>query len=133
MLLDNDEAGKSAFIKATNEGLLNIANTKFTVCNGSSVSEFEDCIKPSVYEQLFFTNYGINIKCKEFHSSKKWSDRMKDIFCSQGMIWSDSIERKIKYTLAENLPDTLDEILIPQKSGFIDGLVTIIEMLISRK
>lgn len=133
VLLDNDEAGKSAFIKATNEGLLNIANTKFTVCNGSSVSEFEDCIKPSVYEQLFFTNYGINIKCKEFHSSKKWSDRMKDIFCSQGMIWSDSIERKIKYTLAENLPDTLDEILIPQKSGFIDGLVTIIEMLISRK
>lgn len=133
VLLDNDDAGKLAFNKAANEGLLNIANTKFTVCNGSLVSEFEDCIKPSAYEQLFLMNYGIKIKCKEFHSSKKWSDRMKDVFCSQGMIWSESLEKKIKYTLAENLPDTLDEILIPQKSGFIDGLVTIIEILISQK
>ncbi len=129
-LLDNDIAGKDAFNKANKEGLILPSEVKYTICNGMPEAEFEDCIKASAYENLLFNNFGVQLNCKEFKGKEKWSDRLKKVFLSQGSQWDEQIERKVKNLIAENLPNNLNEILIPQKSGFINGLVTIIEALL---
>ncbi|MBR6778714.1 MAG: AAA family ATPase [Clostridia bacterium] len=129
-LLDNDKAGKDAFDKASKEGLISPSEVKFTICNGIPEAEFEDCIKTSSYENLLFNKFGVQLNCKEFKGKSKWSDRLKNVFLSQGSQWNDQIEKKVKNLIAENLPNDLNEILISQKSGFIDGLVTIIEAML---
>lgn len=131
VLVDNDNAGKVATTKAINEGLLTNAQLRYTICNGTPESEFEDCIKPSVYTGLIQNKYGVNLTSKEFHSNKKWSDRIKDCFLQQGALWNDKIEQDVKSLVAESISDDdLSNTLIPQKSGFIDGLVQLIEKMI---
>lgn len=131
VLLDNDSAGWAAYQSAYDSRLLSEAEVKFTICNGAPESEFEDCIKSSTYEKLISDKYGVNICCKEFHNNNKWSDRMKNVFLSQGSHWNDKIEQEIKFLIANNLPNDIDEILVPQKSGFIDGLIIIIEKMLN--
>lgn len=130
VLLDNDEAGRDAYETAAKSGLLTAAQTKFTICNGSPIAEFEDCFKPKAYESLVFEKFGVKIECPEFKNNKKWSDRMKDVFLSQGAIWNDTVKKQLKYLIAENLPNSIDEILITQKAGFIDGLINITESML---
>ena len=127
ILLDNDSAGKEACDVAVENGLATPAQVKFTICNGMASSEIEDCIKPSVYKKLIFDTFGVSLDCKEFRNNKKFSDRVKDCFLAQGSLWNDNIERRVKYIIATTLPNQIEEILIKQKSGFIDGLVNIIE------
>ena len=49
VLLDNDKAGKEAIDKARKIGLVKDSQVKMTICNGSTESEFEDCIRADVY------------------------------------------------------------------------------------
>lgn len=127
VLLDNDSAGKDAYSVAESKGLINSSQVKFTICNGMISSEIEDCIKPSVYKKIIFDNFGVTVDCKDFKGNKKWSDRMRECFYSQGSPWNDTIEKQVKWSIANTLPDSIEEILIEQKSGFIDGLINIIE------
>lgn len=131
VLVDHDNAGKAAAEKAINDGLLTLAELRYAICNGSPESEFEDCIKSSVYSSMISNKYGVNLNTADFHSNKKWSDRVKACFLRQGATWNDKIEREIKYLVAESISgNSLSDILISEKSGFIDGLVQLIENMI---
>ena len=133
VLLDNDEAGITAGEKAIQNGLLSEADLRYTICNGSPEAEFEDCLQPSLYENLLMDEFRIDINSPEFRGNKKWSERLKNVCLSQGVRWTETIEQKIKFAIAQNIPDAftnLDEIVVSQKSGFINGLVTAIEHMI---
>ena len=59
---------------------------------------------------------------------------MKQSFAAQGARWTDGIEKKVKLAVAHSIPDTIgniDEVVIPQKSGFLSGLAATIERMIS--
>lgn len=60
---------------------------------------------------------------------------MKDTFRNQGTRWSEKIESEIKSLVAESVckQKKIDDILIPQKSGFIDSLVDTLEELLKIK
>lgn len=134
ILLDNDIAGIEAANKAINSGLATEANIKYTICNGSPEAEFEDCLKPSLYKDAIIEKYSVNIDCHEFRGNAKWSDRMKQTFLSQGARWTNDIEQKLKYTVAQCIPieiQNINDVVIAQKSGFLTGLATAIERMIS--
>lgn len=132
VLLDNDKAGNYALDVAKSKSLITEADYKLTICNGSPESEMEDCIKKEVYEEVLLRDFKINLNCKEFKNNKKWSDRIKDTRLSSGGRWNDKIESEIKFKVAECVSrcNTIDEILITQKSRFIDGLVESIERML---
>ena len=59
---------------------------------------------------------------------------MKQAFLSQGSRWTDTVESKVKLYVAQCIPDQIDEInniVIPQKSGFLIGLAAAIDRLVS--
>ncbi|MBQ6182454.1 MAG: AAA family ATPase [Clostridia bacterium] len=133
-LLDNDNAGLLAIEKAINAGLLSEANYKVTSCPGSPESEFEDCINKTVYEDILNSKFGININVPEFRNNKKWSDRIRDVRTRQGGRWTDTIEKNIKMAVAESIPEiieNIDDVLIKEKSGFIYGLASLLERMLS--
>lgn len=130
VLLDNDRAGNENAQKAIDKNVLKNSEVKFTICNGSPESEFEDCLKSSLYENIINDKYSVNINVRDFRGQLKWSERMKNTFLSQGSQWNDSIKEKVKMDVANSIPEKISEIdnvLISQKSGFIQGLVIAIE------
>ncbi len=130
VLLDNDKAGRDAYDKAIKYNLINASQVKFTICNGTPEAEFEDCINPNVYSTEIERGFNVSLKCREFKSNLKWSDRMKNVFLSQGSSWSDDIEKTVKSIVANCIASfdstNIYEILIKEKSGFVDGLITML-------
>ncbi len=80
VLLDNDDAGRAAGQNAEQQGLLEIRNTTYTVCNGSSDAEIEDCYEKSVYIDIIWDQYGVDVNVPEFRNNRKWSNRVADCF-----------------------------------------------------
>ncbi|MDE6470879.1 MAG: AAA family ATPase [Eubacterium sp.] len=133
VLIDNDKAGISAIEKAVSLNLLSEADYKVTMCNGSPESEFEDCLRPCIYEKILLDKFLIDIHSQKFRNNKKWSERIKDVSQSQGNRWTESIEKSIKLSVAESIPDRIldiNDVIINEKSGFIFGLVDSLEKMI---
>lgn len=135
-LLDNDEAGIQAVEKATSDGLLTEADYKLTNCQGMTTSEFEDCLKKSLYEEALNNKFSINLNVPEFKNNRrKWSERIQNVVRNQGGRWTDDIEKKIKILVAESIPediDNIDDILIKEKSGFIYSLASLLEKMLTK-
>lgn len=133
VLLDDDEEGKKAFEKAEKENLLKIKTITFTTCKGMSEAEFEDCLKPTVYQKRIKEDFGCDLSLiPEFKKNGKWSDRVKTSFKKIGKPWTDTVEKKVKAVVVEELKKQkeLEDILISQKQDFLNGLVANIEDMI---
>lgn len=129
-LLDNDEAGRKAYEDSERDGLLDIKSNTFVNCNGSQNSEFEDCLDPSSYKDKVFEKYGVNLDCREFRCNNKWSDRVRQAFLSQGKQWNNSVESRVKHTVANCVKSKPDGALNPHKRNSIDALVASLEAII---
>ena len=101
VLLDNDKAGNEAYEKAVKAKAVSDKIVKFTICNGSPESEFEDCIKTNIYAEKILEEYNVDLKARDFRGNGKWSNRMKKTFLAQGSKWTDSVERDVKLLVAE--------------------------------
>lgn len=134
ILMDNDPAGVAAAEKAKSNGLATEADIKYTLCPGSPEAEFEDCLNPSLYASIILEKFGVSINCSQFRGNAKWSDRMRQCFLSQGSRWTDTIESKVKLSVAEVIPDpisNINDVVIPQKTGFLTGLAEAVERMIA--
>ena len=72
-MLDNDGAGVEAGGKAINQGLAEIRDITYTICNGIPEAEFEDCLNKEAYKKIISDEYGVNIEVSQFKNNKKWS------------------------------------------------------------
>ncbi len=131
VLLDNDEAGRYAGSEAERQGLLDVRNVTYTICNGSPNAEIEDCYNKAVYENAILNEFGVNINVAEFRGNKKWSDRIASCFLSQGKLWNDAMEKRIKLVVANEISEEVDIVLNTHKRSSIDALVTSLENLLS--
>lgn len=127
VLLDNDTAGRNAFQKALDEKTLKLKDLILINCKGMPDSEFEDCLNKIVYEKVIFEEFGVDINCNEFRTNKKWSDRVKECFNTQGKPWNDNIEAQVKEVVAKNISKDLPNSLNEHKRASIDSLVNTIE------
>src|SRR5699024_5648588 len=135
VLLDYDKAGQEASEKAIDKGVIQENQIKFTICNGSPEAEFEDCLNPAVYADMILEKFGVDINTPQFKGNKKWSDRLKETFLSQGSRWTETVEFKVKFEVANCIPESneiirSEDVIIPQKSSFISGLVSAIEIML---
>lgn len=133
VLLDDDDEGKKAFAKAEKENLLKIKEITFTICKGMNEAEFEDCLKPTVYQERIKEDFGCDLSLiPEFKKNGKWSDRVKTSFMKIGKPWNDTVEKKVKAVVVEEIKKQkeLEDILISQKQDFLNALVANIEDMI---
>ena len=133
-LLDNDEEANKSIQKALDKGVIQEEDIRQTFCNGSSEAEFEDCISQKLYAEAIREKYSIDIlKSKHFRNDKKkWSDRVEKAFVESGLRWSDKVKKDLKQIVVDKIKaaGSIEAILIREKSGFIDGLVTALEDMI---
>ena len=131
VLLDNDDAGRRAGQDAETQGLLNTRNTTYTMCNGSPNAEFEDCLEKATYVEAVLSEFGVDLNVAEFRGNKKWSDRVAECFKSQGKQWNDTMEKRVKFRVAEALPSDPAVALNQHKRSSIDALVIALNSLIA--
>lgn len=121
--LDNDDAGRSAFERARTDKLITDAQANFAICNGMPQAEIEDIYKLEVYQSRIERDFGMSLDVSQFRSNKKWSERMKDCFLSQGKQWNDRIKIAVKLTVAEAVASSPENALNLHKKSSFDGLV----------
>lgn len=131
VLLDNDDAGRHAGSEAERQGLLDVRNVTYAICNGSPNAEIEDCYNKAVYENAILNEFGVNINVAEFRGNKKWSDRIACCFLSQGKLWNDAMEKRVKLVVANEISEEVDTVLNEHKRSSMDALVTSLETLLS--
>lgn len=131
VLLDNDDAGRRAGQDAETQGLLNTRNTTYTMCNGSPNAEFEDCLEKATYVEAVLSEFGVDLNVAEFRGNKKWSDRVAECFKSQGKQWNDTMEKRVKFCVAEALPSDPAVALNQHNRSSIDALVIALNSLIA--
>ena len=131
VLLDNDDAGRHAGSEAERQGLLDVRNVAYAICNGSPNAEIEDCYNKAVYENAILNEFGVNINVAEFRGNKKWSDRIAGCFLSQGKLWNDAMEKRVKLVVANEISEEVDTVLNEHKRSSMDALVTSLETLLS--
>jgi hypothetical protein len=131
--LDHDNEAKASFDKARVQGLLTDADATFAVCNGMKESEIEDMYELAVYEQPILNKFGVNLATTpKFHSSKKWSDRLREAFAQQGKVWDDRIEKEAKRAVAEAVASRPNDALNSHKRSAFDALVASLEARLGR-
>jgi predicted ATP-dependent endonuclease of OLD family len=127
VLLDDDECGKNSFKKAELDLLITQAETTFTVCPGMKEAEFEDFIDPNLYMNAIKAGFGVTVESGKFKSSKKWSDRMSEVFRQQGKQWNDRAKGKAKRVIAELIEAQPDKALLTVKRDAFDAFSNAIE------
>lgn len=125
--LDNDDAGRDAYEKAEENGLIKIKANTFITCNGAVNSELEDCLDVSVYENDLLEEFGVTVRSPKFRGNSKWSDRVRNVFLDQGKPWNNRVESKVKYIVANAVRANPTNALNPHKRNSIDALVANLE------
>lgn len=129
VFLDGDISGKEALNGEIEEKNIEYKDAFVLNCNGFKESELEDIIKPEIYASYLIENYGININRREFHCSKKWSDRLKKCIELSGKVCDEKILRSIKIDIAQ-LASNEKDICIEEKMDSINNLICRLDELI---
>ena len=125
--LDDDEAAHRAFDKATGEGLLSLRDVTFSICEGMQQAELEDMYDPAIYSELIKRDYRVDISIAAFHTSEKWSERMKNVFRAHGKPWTDSVEAGLKDRIAGIVDRSPQGALSSHKRQAFDALLLVLE------
>ena len=132
VFMDNDEAGRTAIQKAEEDGMVKMSDYHLTVCNGMVNAEFEDCLNVNIYDDVIKEKFGVELGRKTFKNKDKWSARMRRSFLSQGKLWNDSIEQKVKYIVANCIKDDPKKSLNEHKRTSIDSLIAELEIKLNK-
>lgn len=130
VFLDHDLSANNARDKAMKEGLLTVKNLTQTICNGMNESEFEDCLALDCYKDIILNKFGVQLNNTSFRGNKKWSERMKNAFLTNGRPWNENIKASVKLAVSEIVAKNPTSALCPYKRTSIDALVSSLEMLV---
>ena len=131
VLLDNDGAGRQSYDRASKEGLVTVKNCTMLNCQGMNNSEFEDCLEASVYKEKIDDVFGVKLDHPKFRNNLKWSDRIKNVFLTQGKLWDDRIEHDVKRVVSECVAKNPETSLNIHKKHSLDALVLALENLVT--
>ncbi len=129
-LLDNDDAGRSAYAKAEKDALISVANCTFINCRGMLDAEFEDCLALECYKDAVLSEFGVDLSSTKFRGNEKWSKRIKETFLDQGKPFSDALLSKAKFIVAGAVAKNPKASLSEHKRNSIDALVNALERVV---
>jgi predicted ATP-dependent endonuclease of OLD family len=128
--LDGDDAGRHAFEKAEEAGLLKIKDNTFTSIMGRINTELEDCVVVELYKDAVREEFGVTLAGPKFETKKKWSDRVADVFADRGKPWNNKVESRIKLMVANLIKQNPGNALDPHKRNSINALIENLEALL---
>ena len=129
-LLDHDDAGRAAIVKATSGGALGISEYHLTLLPGYQNSELEDCVKPAIYVAQLSAKLGITISENDLAKNEKkyaWSERVRIIVQANAKLWSKSLESDLKKLVADAACDAGVTGIEVKKKQPIDALVAALD------
>lgn len=127
-LLDDDSAGRDAYLRAKKEGLVTDADVNFTICKGMAEAEFEDLLAEDVVNDILSTKYRITVPAVgKAMKRAKWSSRMGDVFANAGKSWTDQTCAELKLFVAEGVAKRAATALNPHRRPVFDALVSALE------
>ena len=129
-LLDNDEAGRSAYAKAEKDSLVSVASCTFITCNGMANAEFEDCLELDVYKDDVLEEMGVDLTSKKFRGKGKWSERIRTTFLDQGKPFTNALAARTKYVVANAIARRPKNSLNEHHRNSIDALVSALERMV---
>lgn len=127
VFLDGDEAGKRAYQRAEDDGLIKLSEATFVNCRGFPQAELEDCFDRSCYESAVLLEFGVDLSDTAFRGSGKWSNRAQSCFLKQGKIWGSKVESQLKALVASIVSKHPEQALDAHKRNSIDALITALE------
>ena len=127
-LLDNDEEGRKAVADAQALELLADSEYHVTGAKGMKNSEIEDLLAPSAYKQKLEQSFGVVLQQASLDATdKKWSERIRQQFLSNGKIWNSTLEAKIKKVVADQVEELTLAALHPNRKDIVSKLVQTLE------
>ncbi len=130
VFLDHDSAWKDAYNTAEQSWYLTIKDISFATCNWMIESELEDCLDPNYYKDIILDKFWVNINVSEMRWNQKRSNRMKNVFLSQGKVRTDRIKEQVKLSVANEVTKDPWNALNQHKRSSIDSLKLSIEAVI---
>lgn len=121
--LDDDSCGREAFERARREGLATDGDVNFATCAGKREAEVEDWYDPAIYMAAILASYRVDLANPKFRSSKKWSDRVGEVFRVSGKQWNARVESEVKRQVAELVAADPSNAILPQHRSALEGLV----------
>lgn len=133
-LVDNDEEGRKAYEKVTENKEIDISNIFLCKCKGMNDSELEDCINAQIYKDKILEEFSVDLDCQSFRNNKIWSLRIKETFINQCKLFNDKTLVAVKkVVMASVLNSNIEDVLIPEKSIVITKLIEKINGLLDNK
>jgi putative ATP-dependent endonuclease of OLD family len=103
---DDDVAGRQAVDHAIREGTLDQTEYHLSTCPGMRTAEIEDLIDLRSYRTALEQTYGVTLDVAHFRNRQhKWSDRIRQVFATQGKSWSDCVEKAVKTLVADRVAE----------------------------
>lgn len=133
VFIDDDRCGRESYKKAKDGGLLEDGQINFAKACGRNESEIEDLFNKDVYKTPIENKYHISFSIPKFRGKKKWSERVKDVFDAHGKPWDDSIEKDIKYIVANQVSSNPRDAINGQDKLIIDSLIGALESRLKEK
>jgi putative ATP-dependent endonuclease of the OLD family len=132
-LLDNDDEGRKAVSEAQGLELLAESDYHVTSTKGMKNSEIEDLLAPSAYKQELEDSFGVQLQQASLDATdRKWSERIRQQFLSNGKIWSSSLEAKVKKAVADQVEALGLSALHPNRKDIVSKLVQTLEQRLKR-
>jgi hypothetical protein len=126
--LDDDDAGRRAIDDAKAAGAIDDTEYHVSTCRGYANAELEDLVDPSVYASAVTTRFGVLLGGKCLSGAKsQWSDRVKKCFRTQGKLWNSTVEKQVKWVVANEISQAGLKSLNPHHRAVIDILAATVQ------
>ena len=126
--LDNDDEGRKAIEDAQAQDLLADSDYHVATAKGMKNSELEDLLAPLSYKEALEEEFGVTLSLNKLNSTnRKWSERIRDEFQTNGKIWNSKLEQRIKTFVADRVVASGLGALHPQRVDVIQKLAAALE------
>lgn len=128
VFLDDDNAGRQAVNKARKDNILSLDSINFSTVGGKKEAELEDLYEESVYSQILLTEVGAQMPARGPDSSKKWTDRLRNLLRRSGKPLDDPSILAIKIKVAQAASKRGSSAIHINKRGPLESLITSLKL-----
>jgi putative ATP-dependent endonuclease of OLD family len=127
VVLDNDEAGRDAYQKASSAKLLEPAGVNLLSLQGRADSELEDILEVQLYKPGLEQEFAIRLSGGRWRNSRKWTTRLQDVLRDSGRPCDDSVIHRAKEVVADAVVADPSAAVHAHAANLISSIVSSLE------
>lgn len=135
IVFDNDEAGQQERANLLSNHNAIDAEITLLANPGMRQSELEDCFDRDIYLPQLQAVFNLTQDRTNILDSnnEKWSARFQRLFASQGLVWDDKTEDRVKSLVADCVVSKGKQAVLDYREGIISSLVEKIERMVESR